>query len=135
MLNDDGSVADNVTVIALPADSKLIVPTVLDGRWLVPGDESAIAVSEAFWADYPDLRSGDRLRLKVDGYEDDWTVVGVLQFSGMENLLAYTNYDYVSRLLDQPGQAAAYRIVTTEHSQAFQERVGALLVQWRTCIR
>lgn len=129
LLDDDGSVADNVRVIALPADSGLIAPTLLEGRWLVPGDETAIAVSEAFWQDYPDLRSGDRLRLKLDGYEDDWTVVGILQFTGMDDLLAYANYDYVSRLLEQPGQAAAYRIVTTEHSQAFQERVGALLYQ------
>ena len=129
LLNDDGTVADNVRLIAPPADSELVEANLLEGRWLVPGDETAIAVSEAFWEDYPDLRSGDRLRLKLGGYEDDWTVVGILQFTGMDDLLAYANYDYVSRLLDQPGQAAAYRIVTTEHSQAFQERVGALLYQ------
>jgi len=126
-LHDDGSLPDSIFIIAPPADSELIEPTLLEGRWLLPGDENAVAVSDAFWDDYPNLKAGDSLRLKVAGREDDWVVVGIFQYTGMGDLVAYANYDSVSRDLNAGKRASAYRIVTAEHTLDFQERVSAQL--------
>jgi putative ABC transport system permease protein len=127
LIHENGSPPDSLSIIAPPADSDLIEPTLLEGRWLLPGDESAITVNDAFWDDYPDLQVGDRLRLKIDGREDDWTVVGVFQYTGMGDLVAYANYDYLADELSVGKHASAYRIVTAEHTLGFQEYISAQL--------
>jgi len=127
LVHDDGSPPDALSIIAPPADSDLVDPTLLTGRWLLPGDENAIAVNEAFWDDYPDLRVGDTLRLEIAGRENDWTVVGVFQYTGMSDLVAYANYDYLARELNVGPRASVYRIVTREHSLAYQQQVASQL--------
>lgn len=127
LVHGNGSPADPISIMAPPADSDLVHPTMLQGRWLLPGDENAITVNEAFWEDYPDLQVGDRLRLKIADREDDWVVVGVFQYTGMGDKVAYANYDYLARELDTGPRSAVYRIVTTQHTLPFQEWVSAQL--------
>lgn len=118
---------DSVSILAPPADSSLVDPTLLEGRWLLPGDENALVVNEAFWSEYPDLSTGDVLRLDIAGKKDDWTVVGVFQYTGVDNLIAYANYDYLARDLGQAHHASVYRIVTADHSLESQTYVSSLL--------
>jgi putative ABC transport system permease protein len=122
--SSDGTPATAVGIIAPPADSALIDPTLLEGRWLLPGDENAIAVNEAFWEIDPDLQVGDRLPLEIAGQEDEWIVVGVFRYTGMDDLVAYVNYDHLADLMGGTKRASNYRIVTREHDLAFQERVA-----------
>jgi putative ABC transport system permease protein len=118
---------DTVAILAPPADSSLVDPTMLDGRWLLPGDENAVVVNEAFWTDRPDLAAGDTLRLKIDGRTKEWTVVGIFQYTGVDELIGYVNYSHLARELNQVHRASVYRIVTEEHTLAFQKRVSSLL--------
>ena len=126
-VHPDGGPPSAVGIIAPPADSDLIDPTLLAGRWLLPGDQRAIAVNEAFWDEHPDLKPGDTLRLELAGKEDDWTVVGFFQYTGFDDLVAYANYDYVATTMNQTRHAASYRVVTVDHSLAFQEAVSTRL--------
>jgi putative ABC transport system permease protein len=123
----DGSVADNLSILAPPANSKLISPIMLEGRWLQPGDKTAITVSEAIWSDFPGLKPGDHLRLKINGHEDNWTVVGIFRFLSRDQIIAYANYDYVSELLNLPRQSFSYRVVTDEHSLQYQKQMSAVI--------
>jgi putative ABC transport system permease protein len=125
--SEDRSTVDSVSILAPPADSSLVDPTLLQGRWLLPGDETALVVNEAFWTDYPDLRPGDVLSLDIAGREDDWTVVGVFQYTGVDNLIAYANYGYLARDLGQTHHASVYRVVTQNHDLEYQTYVSALL--------
>jgi putative ABC transport system permease protein len=133
LIHADGSPPDTVGIIAPPANSDLVDPTLLQGpggmsgRWLLPGDENAIAVNEAFWDDFPELKPGDSLRLKIAGREEDWTVVGIFQYTGFDDLVAYANYDYVTKVLKETKRATSYHIVTTGHSLEFQQQVSAEL--------
>jgi putative ABC transport system permease protein len=129
-LRGDGTAQGNVTLLAPPAGSSLVEPLLLAGRWLLPGDENAITVNEAFWGEYPHLRPGDKLRLKINDKEADWTVVGIFQFTGADELFAYTNYDYLSGLLHQSQRAALYRIVTRDHSLAYQKQLSVQLDEY-----
>jgi putative ABC transport system permease protein len=115
-----GTSNTNVTLFGLPADSNLIVPIIMQGRWIVPGDENAITVNEAFLTRFPGLKPGDTLRVKLDGKENNWVVVGIFQYTGLDELFAYVNYDYLSRLMVMPNQATSYRVVSTQHDTAFQ---------------
>lgn len=118
---------DTISVLAPPADSALIDPTLLEGRWLIPGDETALVVNEAFWNEYPELSVGDVLHLEIMGKKDNWTVVGIFQYTGVDNLIAYVNYDYLARELGQVYHASVYRIVTSDHSLEHQTYVSSLL--------
>jgi len=116
--------SESVALLAPPADSALVNPTLLQGRWLLPKDQNAIAVNEAVWNDYPNLAPGDKLRLKVNGKEDDWVVVGIFQYTGATDLIAYASYDYVAKLLNATHHATAFRVKTWDQSLHAQQAVS-----------
>ena len=127
IIRPDASVADYLTILAPPVDSKLIEPIMLEGRWLQPGDKTGITVSEAIWREFPDLKPGDQLKLKINGQEDEWTVVGIFKFISRDQIIAYATYDYISELLNLPNQAFSYRVVTDGHTLAYQEQMSATI--------
>ena len=129
ILDSDGSVAENVQILAPPADSELVDPMLLSGRWIAPGDQNAITISESILENYPDLQPGDVLRMKVAGHEDDWTVVGLFKFVGLQGTLAYTSHEHLSELLGLPGRAISYRVVTDEHTDTESKRMSVLIDQ------
>jgi putative ABC transport system permease protein len=127
IIRPDKTVADYLTILAPPAESKLIAPIMLEGRWLQPGDTTAITVSEAIWGIYPDLKPGDQLKLKINGQEDEWTIVGIFRFLSRDQIIAYATYEYVSRLINLPNQSFSYRVVTDQHTLAYQEQMAATI--------
>ena len=114
LILEDGTAGDSVLLIAPPASSPLVEPILLKGRWLKPGDSNAIALNESFLNRYPHLQPGDSIRLRVNGKEVDWVVVGFFQFVGNGQFLAYTNYDYLAKITGQLNQSSTYRIVVEE---------------------
>ena len=127
VLYPDDTTAENLTILAPPAESDLVSPTLLAGRWLEPGDEQAVAVAEGILDKFPDLQPGDSLRMKVDGHEDDWTVVGIFEFTSQQGTIAYGTYEYISRLTDLPNRSVSFRVVTDRHDPVSQERVSRQL--------
>ena len=131
ILDQDDNVVENTQIIAPPADSSLLDPEMVAGRWLLPGDQEALVVSDSIYDFYPELRPGDNLRVKVSGQrEDDWTVVGIFRFTNMiGDTMAYADYDFISSLINLPYQAFSYRLVTSEHTLERQEIVSQTLDQ------
>jgi putative ABC transport system permease protein len=130
IVKQDGAPGENVQLLGPPAESSLIEPILLAGRWIRPEDENAIALSEMFMEEYPDLQVGDTLRLKVNGDETDWVVVGFFKFAGNNaGLIAYTGDLYLSRLTGSYGQALTYRVVAGEgwHELEAQKELGRRL--------
>jgi putative ABC transport system permease protein len=108
----DGSSGESVQLLAPPEGSQLLEPVIITGRWLQPGDLHAIALSELFMEEFPDLAVGDTIRLKVNGDDTDWIVVGFFQFAGKSGgLFAYTNYDPLARLTNSLGRSTVFRVV------------------------
>jgi len=120
-LYPDGTTADNLTILAPPVDSKLVSPDMAAGRWLQPGDKQAITMSEGMLSKFPDLKPGDTLRLKVNGDEDDWLVVGIFKFVNQQGTIAYSTYEFISGLTHSTNHAFSYRIVTEQHDPADQQ--------------
>ena len=112
VLVDGKEIGEGVQLLGVPAGSDLIEPIIMEGRWVVEDDESAIVLNEAFKTALPDLMVGDTLSLDINGQEIDWVVVGFFQFVGEEaGLIAYTNYEYLARQIGVLNLAANYRIV------------------------
>jgi putative ABC transport system permease protein len=131
ILNTNDEVLENLMIIAPPADSVLLDPEMVAGRWLLPGDERAIVVSNEIWDTFPDLKPGDTLRLSLNGGRAQaWTLVGVFQFDTfMGDPLAYAPYETVSSLLNMSNQSSSYRLVTKDQSIGGQTRISAALDQ------
>jgi putative ABC transport system permease protein len=126
----DGSTADNITILAPPAESPLVAPIVVAGRWIRPDDKRALAVTEGILALYPDLKPGDAIRLKINGQEETWEVVGLFKFIDREGYLAYAPYEYISRQNNQANQAYSFRIATEKHDRPYQTAMSATLDQY-----
>lgn len=127
LLGAENKVLDNFTLLAPPAESRMVSPILMSGRWIVPGDEGAITVNEAFLRRYPDLKVGDTLRLSVGGRKDDWHVVGIFQFTGVDELIAYTSYDYLGRVLDEPSRTSVFRVESERHNIEYQTALSHAL--------
>jgi putative ABC transport system permease protein len=128
VLTNDNKAGESVDMLGVPPRSKLIVPILVSGRWLAPGDQNAIVLNERFMSVYPNLKLGDPFDLRVNGSKSTWVVVGFFQLAGNSTgFRAYSNYDYLAHLIGEPGQAAAYRIVAqrTDLNMAQQEQLGA----------
>lgn len=127
LVKADGSVGESVALLAPPAESALVQPILLEGRWINTGDQNAIALSELFRERFPNLKIGDTIRLKVNGDETDWVIVGFYQLAGkISGLAAYTSYESLAKLTHQSGKSIAYRVVSvrTGLSQSEQEALG-----------
>lgn len=121
LLDNTGEVTDNVTILAPPAASPLVEPILLQGRWVQPGDKNALAVNEAFWNDYPTLKAGDYLHLRINGREHIWQIVGIFQYAGLNQLFAYTNYEILAPVMGITNRAAVFRFVSTDHNLQAQK--------------
>jgi len=132
ILDPHGDVVENLLIIAPPADSALLDPEMVAGRWLLPGDGKAVVISDAIWDTIPDLKPGDTLRLSVSGgREDDWTLVGVFSFTNfMGDPLSYAPYESISGLQNMSNQASSYRLVTNDQSLEGQEKFSTALDQY-----
>ena len=49
------------------ADSDLVHPKLVEGRWLLPEDENAVVVNTFLLKDEPDVDVGDEITLKIEG--------------------------------------------------------------------
>ncbi|MCB0184723.1 MAG: ABC transporter permease, partial [Caldilineaceae bacterium] len=78
-IRPDGTESDPISVTALPADSTMVGPTMVSGRWLVPSDQNAIVLSQSVLTDEPDIALGSQVTLSIDDKERLWTVVGFAQ--------------------------------------------------------
>jgi putative ABC transport system permease protein len=125
-IDGDGP-GEPVSIIAPPASSMLVEPKLLKGRWLLPGDETALAVNEVFWEHYPDLAPGDQLLMDVAVKEDMWTIVGIFRYTGVDSLIAYANYDYIAPDLGNAQRATMFRIITEKHTLQEQKKVAQLV--------
>jgi putative ABC transport system permease protein len=129
-LKPDGSVAENLTILAPPAGSELVNPQLVSGRWLLPGDEKVITVSESLLKIYPDLKPGDEIQLKISGKEDIWKIAGIFKFVNQEGTIAYANYEYLSKYIHFPDQSFSYRIVTDNHEPNYQQAMADKLDEY-----
>jgi putative ABC transport system permease protein len=123
----DGSTGESTSILAPPADSKLVEPILTKGRWVQPGDVNAIAVNERFTEAYPNLQVGDTIQIKIAGREKDLVVVGFFRMAGKSSgYLAYSTYDYLSEVIHESNKASTYRVTAerTELSLKEQKALG-----------
>lgn len=121
-LRPDGNESEDIGLIGTPYDNDLIHATLLEGRWLLPGDQNALVMSTDTLKDEPDLTVGDTVTLKYGERELDWKIVGIYQ-GGLAPARALVSYDYLSTIIREPRRATWIQVVTDTHDQATRDRV------------
>ena len=127
LLYPDGLVAENVNLLAPPAESQLVNPLMAEGRWIRKDDVRKLAISEAALKFYPDLKPGDYIPLNIQGREELWEVVGIFKFVGNEGILAYAPYEYISQISNLANRSYSFRVVADQHDRAYQDMMAEKL--------
>ena len=130
LLDENNEVLENINVFGPPADSRLIEPILVAGRWIRVDDVRKLAVSEGALGYFPDLKPGDTVNLKIEGRDEVWEVVGVFKFVDREGVLAYAPYEYISKVNHLVNRAYSFRLVTDRHDRPYQDAKAEELDQY-----
>ncbi|MEM7127280.1 MAG: ABC transporter permease [Chloroflexota bacterium] len=118
-IRPDGSQSVQFNVIAPPADTELVTPTLMEGRWLHPTDQNAIVINTELVGLEPGIQVGDEILLNVAENKSTWRVVGVVT-SQLYGPLIYTHFDDLTNVIGGSQLATRLAINTTNdegHSQ------------------
>jgi putative ABC transport system permease protein len=124
ILDPNGNPLENLNIFGPPADSQLVRPLMVSGRWLHADDVRSLAVSESVLKYYPDLQPGQSIKIKVDGDEEDWTVVGIFKFMDREGVFAYAPFGYISELNNLANRSYSFRVIAADHSRPSQDTMA-----------
>ncbi len=127
LLYPNGDVAENVNVLSPPAESALVEPMIVSGRWLRPDDMRKLAISEKALDYYPSLKPGDPVYMRVDGRDEVWEVIGIFKFVGQEGVLAYAPLEYVEQITNLANRSQSFRFVIDRHDRAYQDAMAERL--------
>jgi putative ABC transport system permease protein len=125
-IRPDDSESDTIWLRAPRTDSKLVHPTVVEGRWLLAEDENAIVVNTNLLKDEPDVQVGDDLVLEVGGDETTWQVVGIIK--GTPPIpMVYVNLSYYSQVVGGVGRAGVVFVQSDQHDMTSQQQMAKAL--------
>jgi putative ABC transport system permease protein len=113
-LRPDGTTGKDISILAPDAETKLINPYIIEGRWLLPEDENAVVINTDVLKDEPDLKVGDTVKLDLLGQKRDWVVVGLAR-GVLSGPTMYANYPYFAKITGQVGGAWFAMIKTNVH--------------------
>ena len=68
---------DRFNVVALPADTQLLKPEIVEGRGLAAGDTDVIVINNALEGRFRQMRVGQTVALRIGGVDKEWRVIGV----------------------------------------------------------
>jgi putative ABC transport system permease protein len=125
VLTTDKKSATAVLIFAPPSGSKLIKPSLIEGRWLTENDENAIVIGNHLLKKRPELKVGEKITLSIDNKENSWIIVGSYKMAGnVDPPIIYANNEYLAQITNQIDQIIALRLITNPHDAATEERVA-----------
>jgi putative ABC transport system permease protein len=116
----DGSKSDNILMIAPPAGTSLVNPTILSGRWLRPDDENSIVINTDVLRFAPGIKVGEEISIDVEDKETVWNVVGIVR-SVLNGPTAYANYPYFSRTFGRYGLSGSIYVSMADKASGSQQ--------------
>ncbi len=122
-VREDETQSKGIFMIALPPNTRMLNPVILEGRWLVPEDENAVVINTDVTKEETDIKVGDEITLMIDGRETPWQVVGIVK-AIMTGPIAYTNFPYYASLVSSVGRARSVQVITAQHDPASQTRIA-----------
>lgn len=122
----DGTQGDLVLLHGVPAETAFVKPDMVAGRWLHPDDTNALVVPTSLIDVEPQFALGETVAVRVDGDEEEWVVVGVMEVFQPPIVppIVYAPRPYVWDVLGGWGQADTVRILTEPQDPETHRRVA-----------
>ena len=123
VIRPDDTESDTIIIYAPQADSQMINPILVEGRWLEPDDANAIVINTDVLRNEEDIDVGSTITLKIDDKETDWVVVGIARgvLTGPMPLSISTT---IGRLTNSVDRAQISQVRLTNRSPENQTRDG-----------
>ncbi|EGO65804.1 FtsX-like permease family protein [Acetonema longum] len=122
----EAEASQNVFILAPPADTGMIHPQMLQGRWLLPEDESALVINTEVLKDNPHLQVGGPAVVMVGPRKLQFTVVGIAQ-GILAGPIVYAPYEWMAGAVQETGRARTVQIITNSADPQTQSVVGRAL--------
>lgn len=116
----------NVFLMAPPLDTGLVKPRLVEGRWLVEGDESALVINTEVLKDSPQLAVGGPAVVKIGTRKLQFTVVGVVK-STLGGPIAFAPYTWLTAAVQEAGRARLVQVVAASPERLEQQKLGRAL--------
>jgi putative ABC transport system permease protein len=101
------------SMLAVPVPTRLLNPTVVEGRWLMEGSTDDVVLNQSARRE---TRIGDRVKLMLDGKATEWTVVGFTQDVGSP-ATAYVSMRGFSQHAGISGKVRMIRVAYADRSK------------------
>ena len=122
----DGSESDSIIAYAPNADSPILNPTIVEGRWLLPDDTNAVVLNTEVLRNEEELKVGDTVTLNVNGRDSDWVLVGIVR-GILTGPNAFFNYPAFSRVTREVDRATVLMTSTTSKDPEVLTKTAQLL--------
>ena len=122
----DGTESDSITMYGPHANSELVKPIIVEGRWLLPEDENAVVLNTDLTRNESGIGVGQDIILKIEGRDTTWRVVGIIRGVG-SNPLAFANYPHLARVLGEVGRGGWVLVTTAQHDATSQSQISKSL--------
>ncbi|MEZ4869929.1 MAG: ABC transporter permease [Caldilineaceae bacterium] len=122
----DETESDSFIVYAPKANTTMLNPILVEGRWLREDDTHAIVLSTDVLRNEKDLGVGSVVKLNLNGKKSDWEVVGIVR-GVLFATAAFIDFDAFARATQTAGKAQISLVRLADRSPENQLRVGQLL--------
>ncbi|MDP4501837.1 ABC transporter permease [Nonomuraea turcica] len=108
----------SINLNTIPVNRALPPPTVIEGRWLKPGETGAIVLNQPTHnKTVPSLGPGDTVRVFIDGQPTTWQIAGIIEEPDSAGGGAYTTPEALANATGKPQQISQLRIITTRSDE------------------
>jgi putative ABC transport system permease protein len=101
------------TMQALPVPTRLLKPTVVEGKWLNNSKANDVVLNQSSRGS---LKMGDAVSLNIDGQSTTWNVIGFTEDVGSP-AIAYVSLEVFSKLRNTQGQVKMLRVSYADRSK------------------
>jgi putative ABC transport system permease protein len=130
-IRPDGSESNPIMMFGVPPASTFVRPKLIAGRWLLEADTDALVVGVGMLNAEPDLALGSDLVLKINGDEQTFRIVGVIEMLGNQTIgyTAYASYPYYTQLAHKTHRADMAIVRSTPDATPDEKRAIAAALE------
>lgn len=107
--------SDDIEVMAVPAQTQLLSPVLIAGRWLQPDDQTGVVINSQLLDAAPDLHVGSVMTVKLNERTYQWPIVGIVR-GALDGQRVYINYAAFVRSIRRVGETNTIRLVFKTHA-------------------
>jgi len=127
IVNEYGELTNSYRITSPPADSEMIEPRLLEGRWLSEYDTNQIVLGHRLYDDKPDYNIGDTLVLQIGNLAQEFEIIGTIEDFGLRSFFMSEHVfnQYVPE--DRTSGSIMLQLDLSEGSRAVRSTINAEL--------